>query len=213
MLIVSRRPVSIRPPAFHSVLLRSSRYNLPVTPAVKDLHFRLATPADIPRIPPLIEASVRALGPQAYSQSQIEQSLGTWLGLDTQLVVDGTYFVAEVLASGALAACGGWSRRRTPFGSDHRPGRDDALLDPKTDAAKIRAFFVHPGWARRGVATRILELCEQAARTEGFSTAEMGATLTGIPFYRRHGYQEGLREDLPLANGEVLPIVRMSKAL
>jgi len=177
------------------------------------LQYRLATPADIPRIPPLIEASVRALGPQAYSASQIEQSLGTWLGLDTQLIHDGTYFVAEVPASGALAACGGWSRRKTPYGSDLRPGRDDALLDPQTDAARIRAFFVHPAWARRGIATRILELCEQAARAEGFFRAEMGATLTGVPFYRRHGYSEGEREDLPLANGEVLPIVKMAKPL
>lgn len=177
------------------------------------LRYRLATPADIPRIPPLIEASVRALGPQAYSTSQIEQALGTWLGLDTQLVLDGTYFVAEDPESSALAACGGWSRRKTPFGSDHRPGRDDALLDPHTDAAKIRAFFVHPAWARRGIGTRILELCEQAARAEGFFRAEMGATLTGVPFYRHHGYAEFEREDLPLADGDVLPIIRMAKPL
>jgi len=177
------------------------------------LRFHLATPADIPRIPPLIEASVRGLGPQAYSDSQIEQALGTWLGLDTQLVLDGTYFLAEVPESASLAACGGWSRRKTPFGADHRPGRDDALLDPGIDAAKIRAFFVHPAWARRGIGSRILELCEQAARAEGFSRAEMGATLTGVPFYRRHGYAEIETMDLPLANGEVLPIVKMAKSL
>ena len=177
------------------------------------LHYRIATSADIPRIPTLIEASVRGLGPQAYSQSQIDQALGTWLGLDTQLVLDGTYFVAEAPESGVLAACGGWSRRKTPFGSDHRPGRDDALLDPQTDAAKIRAFFVHPAWSRRGIGTRILELCEQAARADGFSRAEMGATLTGVPFYLRHGYAELDRIDLPLANGDVLPIVKMAKPL
>jgi len=177
------------------------------------LRYRLALPADIPRIPPLIEASVRALGPAAYSPSQIEQSLGAWLGLDTQLIHDQTYFIVEAPSSSSLAACGGWSRRKTPYGSDRRPGRDDALLDPQSDAAKIRAFFVHPAWARRGIATRILELCEQAARAEGFSRAEMGATLTGVPFYRRRGYVEGEHEDLPLANGEVLPIVKMSKPL
>jgi GNAT superfamily N-acetyltransferase len=180
--------------------------------AATAFRYRLATPADIPRIGPLIEASVRGLGPQAYSPSQIDHALGTWLGLDTQLVLDGTYFVAEAPDS-ALAACGGWSRRKTPFGSDHRPGRDDALLDPKTDAAKIRAFFVHPAWARRGIGSRILELCEQAARADGFTRAEMGATLTGVPFYRRHGYAEFERIHLPLANGEVLPIVRMAGAL
>ena len=177
------------------------------------LRYRLATPADIPLIPPLIEASVRSLGLQAYSTSQLDQALGTWLGLDTQLVLDGTYFVAEAPESAGLIACGGWSRRRTPYGSDHRPGRDDALLDPKIDAAKIRAFFVHPTWARHGIGTRILELCEQAARAEGFARAEMGATLTGVPFYRRHGYVEGEPMDLPLANGEVLPIVKMTKEI
>lgn len=177
-------------------------------------HYRLANPADLPRIRALIDASVRGLGPQAYSQSQIEQALGTWLGLDTQLVADQTYFVVEPAAEpGTLIACGGWSRRRTPFGADARPGRDDALLDPKTDAAKIRAFFVHPAWARKGIGSRLLGLCEEAAWAEGFSRCEMGATLTGIPLYRRHGYAEGEREELPLANGETLAIVKMEKSL
>lgn len=188
-----------------------------------DLHYRLATPADIPRLGPLIEASVRGLQAQDYSPSQMDQALGTWLGLDTQLIADRTYFAVEApLVSahpaglptvGGLVACGGWSRRKTPYGSDHRPGRDDALLDPATDAAKIRAFFVHPAWARRGIGTRILELCEQAAHAEGFTRFEMGATLTGIPLYRRHGYIEGERVDLPLANGEFLPIVKMTKQI
>ena len=184
-----------------------------------DLHFRLAAAADIPRIKALIEASVRGIGPQAYTQSQIEQALGTWLGLDTQLILDGTYFVVEAAqdypSAGALilVGCGGWSRRKTPYGSDARPGRDDALLDPDTDAAKIRAFFVDPAFTRRGIGSHILELCEQAARAEGFSRAEMGATLTGVPLYRHHGYAEAGRVDLPLANGEVLPIVKMTKHL
>jgi GNAT superfamily N-acetyltransferase len=190
-----------------------------------NLHFRPAIAADSPRIRLLIEASVRGLGPQAYSQSQIEHALGTWLGLDTQLILDGTYFVVEAPAAvpqllypgekdpPALVACGGWSRRKTPFGGDARPGRDDALLDPRTDAAKIRAFFVHPAWTRRGIGSRLLELCEQAARAEGFSWGEMGATLTGVPLYRHHGYAEVGRIDLPLANGEVLPIVTMTKHL
>ena len=177
------------------------------------LHFRPAVVADSPQIRLLIEASVRGLGPQAYSHSQIEQALGTWLGLDTQLILDGTYFVVEAPAPApqsqhrgtkeppALVACGGWSRRKTPYGGDARPGRDDALLDPRTDAAKIRAFFVHPAWARRGIGSRLLELCEQAARAEGFSSGEMGATLTGVPLYRHHGYAEAGRIDLPLPDG------------
>lgn len=176
------------------------------------LRFRLAAAADIPRIVPLIEASVRGLQAQDYSPAQMDGALGTWLGLDTQLIADGTYFAVEPAGDpGTLAACGGWSRRKTPYGSDHRPGRDDSFLDPRTEAAKIRAFFVHPEWARQGIGSRILELCEEAARAEGFTRFEMGATLTGIPLYRRHGYVEGERVDLPLRNGGVLPIVRMTK--
>jgi GNAT superfamily N-acetyltransferase len=184
------------------------------------LCYRLTVPADIPRLGPLIEASIRGLQVNDYSPSQIDLAIGTWLGLDTQLIADGTYFAVDApedllgpATSEGLVACGGWSRRKTPYGSDHRPGRDDALLDPSTDAAKIRAFFVHPAWARRGIGTRILELCEQAAQTEGFTRFEMGATLTGIPLYLRHGYVEGERIDLPLANGEVLPIVKMTKRI
>jgi GNAT superfamily N-acetyltransferase len=176
--------------------------------------YRVATPDELDGIRALIDASVRGLGPQAYSASQIEQSLGTWLGLDTQLVADQTYFVVEPADErGTLVACGGWSRRRTPFGADARPGRDDALLDPKSDAAKIRAFFVHPDWVRQGIGSRLLALCEEAARAEGFTRCEMGATLTGIPLYRHHGYVEGERVELPLANGETLAIVKMEKSL
>jgi len=176
------------------------------------LHFRLAAMDDIPRIGPLIAASARGLSAQDYSPSQIEQALGTWLGLDTQPIADETYFVVEPAAQpGELAACGGWSRRRTPYGSDHRPGRDDALLDPGREAAKIRAFFVHPEWARRGIGSRLLEMCEAAARAESFTRCEMGATLPGVPLYRRHGYVEVERLELPLANGETLPIVKMEK--
>ncbi|HEX3663070.1 MAG TPA: GNAT family N-acetyltransferase [Acidobacteriaceae bacterium] len=178
------------------------------------LAYRLGTAADLAGIRALIEASVRGLGPQAYSPSQIEQALGTWLGLDTQLVADQTYFVVEPKDEpGRLVACGGWSRRKTPFGADARPGRDNTLLDPKTDAAKIRAFFVHPEWARQGIGSRLLALCEEAARAEGFTRCEMGATLTGIALYRRHGYVEGERQELPLANGETLGIVKMGRSL
>lgn len=187
------------------------------------VHYRLATPSDIPHLGPLIETSIRGLQTNDYSPSQINQAIGTWLGLDTQLIADQTYFAVEVQEApqttaclptiGGLAACGGWSRRKTPYGSDHRPNRDDSFLNPATEAAKIRAFFVHPAWARRGIGTRILELCEKAAQAEGFNRFEMGATLTGIPLYRRHGYIEGERIDLPLANGEVLPIIKMTKQL
>src|SRR6516165_1479748 len=109
------------------------------------LHFRLATTDEIAHIESLIEAPVRGPSAQEYAPSQVDQALRTWLGLDTHLITDGTYYVVEPAAQpGVLAACGGWSRRRTPYGSDHRQGRDDALLDPRTEAARIRAFFVHP---------------------------------------------------------------------
>jgi GNAT superfamily N-acetyltransferase len=130
-------------------------------------------------------------------------------GVDTQLVADGTYFVAEV--DGTIVACGGWSKRKTLFGADHCAGREDSLLDPARDAAKIRAFFVHPDWARRGIGTRVLEACESAALAEGFTRFEMGATLTGVALYKVRGYREVEKLAVPLANGESLPIVRMEK--
>ena len=176
------------------------------------LQYRVAEAGDIPVLHALIEQSVRGLQAGEYSPEQMDGALGTYLGVDTQLIADRTYFAVED-ADGLLIACGGWSRRKTLFGADRRPDRDESLLDPKTDAAKIRAFFVHPEWARRGIGSRILELCEEAARAEGFTCFEMGATLTGVPLYRRWGYAELERIELPLANGASLPIVRMTKAV
>lgn len=175
------------------------------------LNFRVATMADIPRLRALIDISVRALQAGDYSSSQIEGALGSHLGVDTRLIEDGTYFVLEQAADAPLIASGGWSRRKTLCGSDHGIRRDDSLLDPKTDAAKIRAFYVHPDWARKGIGTAILERCEEVARAEGFTRFEMGATLTGVPLYLGCGYVEKERQDLPMANGESLPIIRMVK--
>ncbi len=131
---------------------------------------RVAQSFDIPALHQLIASSVRGLMPQAYSPAQLEAALGTWLGVDSQLVEDGTYFIVETDQESAMmmVACGGWSKRKTPYGSDHRPGRENALLDPATDFAKIRAFFVHPAWARQGIGSMILEECERAARDAGF---------------------------------------------
>src|SRR5262252_1143449 len=156
------------------------------------LSLRLASEADVPRLHELIEASVRGLQKNDYTPAQIEGALGTVLGLDTQLVKDGTYFIAEVRRACArlLVGCGGWSKRKTLFGSDHAPVREPELLDPKTDAAKIRAFFIHPDWARRGIGSKILQACENAARDSGFTCFEMGATLTGVPLYLARGYRE-----------------------
>ena len=162
-----------------------------------------------PRLREIIEASVRGLQAQDYSPAQIEGALTSVYGVDTQLISDGTYFVAEV--DNQIAACGGWSKRRTLYGGDQYAAREDSLLDPHHEAAKIRAFFVHPNWARRGLGTLILEACEKAAIQAGFTRLEMGATLSGIPFYRAKGYTELEQQYVPLGNGEQLPIVRMAK--
>ena len=181
-----------------------------------EFRLRLAVEADIPALHALIEASVRVLQAGDYTPAQIEGALGTALGVDTQLIADRTYFVAEVLdqntaARKPLAGCGGWSKRKTLFGADHGPGREPAFLDPATDAAKVRAIFVHPDFARRGLGSLILATVENAARAAGFSRFEMGSTLTGVPLYRLKGYIEVERIEVPLRNGEVLPVVRMVK--
>jgi GNAT superfamily N-acetyltransferase len=175
---------------------------------------RPAEAADIDELRSLIECSVRQLQRNDYTPAQIEGALGHALGLDTQLIEDGTYFAAVPLSRpDFIAGCGGWSFRKTLYGSDHGPHREVGLLDPATEPAKIRAIFVHPEWARQGLGTQILKHCEDAAQRAGFRTLEMGSTLTGVPLYSVKGYQR--REDVgvPLPNGEVLPIVHMVKVL
>jgi GNAT superfamily N-acetyltransferase len=179
-------------------------------------HIRQATNDDVPILQRLIDASVRGLQTQDYTPAQIEGALETAFGVDSQLLKDGTYFVVENIAPAVnptIVGCGGWSNRKTLCGSDHAPGRDNALLDPQTDAAKIRAFFVHPDWARRGIGSLLLSACEAAALAVGFTRFEMGATLTGVPLYQAKKYIELERFSLPLKNGEALPIVRMQKSL
>jgi GNAT superfamily N-acetyltransferase len=193
------------------------------------IRIRLAEARDIPLLRELIEASVRGLQARDYSEAQLEGALRTVYGVDTQLIADGTYFAAEAVddagaeSSGAelsgaassgmavLVGCGGWSKRKTLYGGDQFAGREDSLLDPARDAAKIRAFFVHPRWARRGIGGMILAACEAAAGAAGFRRLEMGATLTGVPFYRAKGYVELEAVEAPLGNGLTLPIVRMGK--
>jgi GNAT superfamily N-acetyltransferase len=182
------------------------------------IRIRAATQDEVPILRALIEASVRELQAQDYTEKQREAALRTVFGVDSQLIADGTYLVAD--ASGArgadrdkpaIAGCGGWSKRKTLFGGDQWSGREDSLLDPARDAAKIRAFFVDPAWARQGVGTLILDACESAARAAGFSRFEMGATLTGVKLFGVKGYAPVKRMDVPLDNGEVLPIVQMEK--
>jgi GNAT superfamily N-acetyltransferase len=172
---------------------------------------RPAMPADIPALARLIDASVRGLQAGDYTAAQIDGALRAVYGVDTQLIADGTYFVVE--AEKSIVGCGGWSRRRTLYGGDRFAGREDSLLDPAREAAKIRAFFVHPEWARRGIGGLILEACESAAAAAGFTRLEMGATLTGVPFYRAKGYAACEELTVPLPGGHSMPIVRMEKAL
>jgi GNAT superfamily N-acetyltransferase len=177
---------------------------------------RLATSADIPALRELIDVSVRVLQRADYSAEQLDAALGTAYGVDTQLISDGTYYVVEAVdgaGESVIAACGGWSMRKTLYGSDHGPYRDSGLLDPVRDAAKIRAFFVHPEWVRRGIATLILKTCEDAACARGFRRFEMGATLTGIPMYAARGYAAGEKIEVPLPNGLSLTVVRMAKTV
>src|SRR4051812_6932902 len=132
------------------------------------------------------------------------------MGIDTQLIDDGTYFVVE--QEGALAGCGGWSRRATLYGGDRSPGRDAALLDPAKDAARVRGMYTHPDFTRRGVGRLILSLCEDAARAEGFTSVELMATLAGTPLYRACGYQviDLITDD---RGGVPVPLLRMQKNL
>jgi GNAT superfamily N-acetyltransferase len=181
--------------------------NLPREPAL-----RTAVPADLDAIRNLITASVRGLQSE-YSERQREQALASVFTPDTQLIADGTYFVL-VAPDGSLAGCGGWSWRKTLYGGDHHhTSRDADALDPAMDAAKIRAFFVHPAWSRRGLGTCLLKACEQAAWNAGFRRCEMGATLSGVPLYERHGYRRVADILVDLPGGERLPVVRMEKTI
>ena len=182
------------------------------------IRIRVATHDEVPALRELIELSVRQLQAHDYSENQREAALRTVFGVDSQLIADGTYLVADASdarggdnAKPAIAGCGGWSKRKTLFGGDQWSGREDSLLDPTRDAAKIRAFFVHPSWARQGVGTLILDACESAARAAGFTRFEMGATLTGMKLFSVKGYAPIKRMDVPLDDGEVLPIVQMEK--
>ena len=177
---------------------------------------RPALLADLPVLRALIEASVRRLQAQDYTPAQMEAALTTVFGVDTQLIADRTYLAVECCpeqseAPPLVIACGGWSKRKTLYGSDHWTGREDALLDPLRDAAKIRAFFIHPDWARRGVGSMILQACELAARAAGFTRFEMGATLTGAKLFGVKGYVPVKPILIRLLNGESLRVIHMEK--
>ncbi len=177
-----------------------------------NIQLRLATTADIPALDDLMRRSVRALSAGYYTERQIEISLIHVFGIDTQLIADGTYFVAEAFDDGVkIAGCGGWSKRRTLYGGDQTKHGEDNLLDPATEPARIRAFFVDPDFARRGIGRQIIEACESAARVAGFTHMQLGATLPGVPLYAALGYQPIKEVAQPMPEGEVLPLVIMGK--
>jgi GNAT superfamily N-acetyltransferase len=174
-------------------------------------HLRVATMEDVAGIRGLIEDSVRGLQAGDYSAAQIVGALATVFTVDSQLIADGTYFVAFA-EDGELAGCGGWSFRKTLYGGDHQIEKiAPERLDPAVDAAKVRAIFVHPRFARMGLGSLILEAAESAAVEQGFRRFEMGSTLTGIALYGLKGYREVSRVMVPVGGGEEIEVVRMVK--
>jgi GNAT superfamily N-acetyltransferase len=173
---------------------------------------RQAREQDIPALAALIPLSVRSLQAAHYSPAQMDAALGPVFGVDRELIRDGTYFVVE--RGGALAGCGGWSRRRSLFGGDAgRDATEAELLDPARDPARIRAFFVRPDWARRGIGRQIMNACEQAIAQARFRSIELVATLAGEPLYAAFSFRAVERYDIALPDGLKLPVVRMVKVL
>jgi GNAT superfamily N-acetyltransferase len=170
---------------------------------------RLAAPADVPALTDLADVAIARLQRGYLDPEQIAASRAI-MGIDTRLVADGTYFLVE--RHGVLAGCGGWSRRATLYGGDHSGRRDDALLDPATDPARIRAMYTHPRFARRGVGRLVLSLCEAAAAGDGFRTLELMATMAGVPLYRASGFVP-VEHVVDTSTGRSIPLVRMSKTI
>ncbi len=173
---------------------------------------RKATLEDRPALENLIACSARALSTGDYTPQQIEAALRGTYGVDSQLIRDGTYFVAEMEGGHEMVGCGGWSRRRTLFGGDAHGSRDAAELDPRVDAAKVRAFFIDPAHARKGIGKAILERCEAEAVAWGFSRIELIATLPGVRLYQALGYVAGNPFHHDLGDGLTIEFVPMRKA-
>lgn len=172
---------------------------------------RVATAADTGRIATLIRESARGLSEGFYTAAQVESAIRFIFGVDSQLIADGTYYVIEI--GDRMAAAGGWSGRRSLFGGDQTEKDDDGRLDPRTEPARIRAFFVHPDFARRGLARRLYEACERAARSAGFTRFELMGTLPGVPLYTALGFTSDEPFDIPMPDGTTLPCIRMSRAI
>ena len=174
------------------------------------LSHRIAQREDIPPLKELMTTAIRQLQRGFLPPDAIEASFDV-MGLDTQLIDDGTYFIIE--QDGVIAGCGGWSRRATLFGGDHSAGRSAALLDPAKDAARVRAMYTNPSFARRGVGRLILQLCESAAAAEGFTRVELAGTMAGVPLYRACGYRDLEAFEAETRSGIRIPLMRMGKAI
>ncbi|WP_454759065.1 GNAT family N-acetyltransferase [Caulobacter segnis] len=174
------------------------------------LTLRLARSDDMPALSALMDRAIGELLQDFLPPEGVKASFEI-MGLDTQLIADGTYFVVE--DGDEIAGCGGWSRRATLFGGDHSAGRDAALLDPKVDAARVRAMYTHPDHTRKGVGRLVLDACEAAARAEGFTRVEMAATMGGVPLYRACGYHDIEAFEAVTSTGYRVPLTRMGKAL
>jgi GNAT superfamily N-acetyltransferase len=173
------------------------------------IEFRLARLDDVPALEALIPLSARELLSSYCSRQQVEGALGTVFGVDTQLIRDGTYFVA--LAGQEVVGCGGWSKRKSPYGGDKVRETEDVLRDPRNEPAMIRAFFVHPDFARRGIGRKFVRLSERAAYDAGFAIIDIVATLAGEPLYASCGYAVVKRFEIPLVNGDSMPALQMRK--
>lgn len=185
-----------------------------IAPSTNKVDFKLrqARREDIPALARLIEASVRELGGRHYNPQQVESALKYVFGVDTQLIEDGTYYVVET--DGHIVGAGGWSRRKTLYGGDQVKDRTEGnLLDPRRDPAKIRAFYVHPEWARQGIGRQMMSACQDAAGQAGFTRLELLATLTGALLYTACGFKVVERVEINLPDGVILPTARMTKYL
>ena len=174
------------------------------------LHIRAATGDDIPALARLAEQAMEELLKRFLSPEQVRASREI-MGIDTQLIEDGTYFIVEL--DSAITGCGGWSRRATHFGGDHSPGRDGRLLDPAYEPARIRAMYTHPAYTRRGIGRAVLSHCESAAAQEGFRTVELVATMSGVSLYRACGYRSMAAFNEHTPSGIAVPLLRMRKEL
>jgi GNAT superfamily N-acetyltransferase len=174
---------------------------------VTEFTSRLAVAADVPALTVVMDAAIAELQRSFLDAAQIASSRAI-MGIDTQLIEDGTYFVVE--SAGVIAGCGGWSRRATLYGGNQTPGRDSNLLDPQVDPARVRAMYTNPAYARRGVGRLILSLCESAAAAAGFKRLELMSTLSGEPLYTAYGFR-ALERLEDATGGAAVPLVRMEK--